>query len=265
MRQLIVNAFENGPFTGNPAAVVPLESWPDDALMQQIAAQNNLSETAFFVDLGAVIELRWFTPTAEIELCGHATLATAHVLYAELGDEREELRFETLSGTLVVKRTGEAYSMDFPASTLEVVAEGSTLAGDVLRAAGAEHGEVRLGDGRAYLMLDRPELVCGLDVDLELVSQLPRGDLFVSAPGEDGYDIFTRVFAPGLGIPEDPATGAAHCGFAPYWCERLGSQEITSKQVSKRGGYFLCRWRKEQGRVDLVGSCRTFSRGEIEV
>lgn len=265
MRQLIVNAFENGPFTGNPAAVVPLKSWPDDTLLQQIAAQNNLSETAFFVDSGDAIALRWFTPTAEIDLCGHATLATAHVLYAELGDVREELRFETLSGKLVVKRTGEAYSMDFPASTLEVVPDGSTLAGEVLRAAGAVRGEVLLGGGRAYLTLDHPEFVRGLDVDLELVSRLPRGDLFVSAPGDAGYDIFTRVFAPGVGIPEDPATGAAHCGFAPYWCERLARDEITSHQVSERGGYFRCRWRKAQGRVDLIGSCRTFSRGELEL
>lgn len=264
MRQYIVNAFENGPFTGNPAAVVPLESWPEDGALQAIAEQNNLSETAFFVD-GDEIALRWFTPTDEIDLCGHATLATAHVLWSELGDGRDELIFGTLSGELKVRRAGDAYEMDFP----EALASEDPLPGGLLeqtlRAAGVDRGEVFLAMGRVVLVLEGPSDVGTLEPDLALVAELPRGDLFVSGPGEGGYDIYTRVFAPGFGIPEDPATGAAHCAFTPYWAERLGRPEISSRQVSARGGYFRCRWRAGDGRVDLIGSCRTFGRGEIEL
>lgn len=264
-RQFIANAFENGPFTGNPAAVVPLDAWPADELLQAIATQNNLSETAFFVDDGERIALRWFTPTAEIDLCGHATLAAAHTIYSELGDDRPALSFDTLSGELVVSRFGEAYSMDFPAVALEPVDEGNALAAAVVAAAGVEAGEVFMGGGRAYLMLESAAETRSLAPDLARVAQLPRGDLFVSAAGDGEHDIVTRVFAPGFGIPEDPATGAAHCGFTPFWCERLGKESITSHQASARGGYFTCRWHADRGRVDLIGTCRTFSRGEIEL
>ncbi|MFT4048363.1 MAG: PhzF family phenazine biosynthesis protein [Solirubrobacterales bacterium] len=260
-RQFVANAFENGPFTGNPAAVVPLKRWPDDALLQAIAAQNNLSETAFFVD-GEPAELRWFTPTEEIDLCGHATLATAHVLFAELEDPRERIEFETQSGRLAVTRADEGYTLDFPEALSTPAPE---LAEQVFAAAGVDDGEVLTAGGRVHLVLDSASAVRRLTPDQGAVTDLPRGDLFVSAPGDSGYDLATRVFAPGVGIPEDPATGAAHCAFTPYWCARLGRETVTSWQVSSRGGFFVCRWRREEGRVDLTGSCRTFLSGEVRV
>lgn len=262
-QQFVVNAFERGPYTGNPAAVVPLESWPEDALLQAIAEQNNLSETAFFVDSGERIALRWFTPAAEIELCGHATLATGHVLYAELGDQREKLVFDTLGGELVVERAEEGYLMDFPAVELDVAGEDDSLTDRVRAAAGVNEGEVAMGGGWPYLMLDSAEAVRSMEPDMRLASELPHGGFSVGAPGDAGTDIVARAFAPGVGIPEDPATGSVHCALVPYWGRKLGLSRLTSHQLSARGGYFTCHWREADGRVDLVGSCRTFSRGDI--
>lgn len=263
-RQIVVNAFENGPFTGNPAAVVPLEVWPDDSVLQAVAAQNNLSETAFFVDEGDRIPLRWFTPTDEIALCGHATLASAHTIFAELGDSRDRLKFSTLSGDLIVERAGDAYSMDFPEVKLEPIAADEDLAARVLAAAGVESGDVYMGGGWGYLMVDHASIVRELTPDLALAATLPHGGFSIGAPGDGETDIVTRAFAPGVGIPEDPATGSVHCAFIPYWSRKLEKTELTSHQASARGGYFTCRWREEDGRVDLIGTCRTFSRGEIE-
>lgn len=264
-RQIVVNAFENGPFTGNPAAVVPLDAWPADSVLQAIAAQNNLSETAFFVDEGERIPLRWFTPTDEIELCGHATLASAHTIFAELGDVRERLVFSTLSGDLIVERSGEAYSMDFPEVALEPVEPGDQLALAVIAAAGVDGGDVYMGGGWCYLMVGSAAIVRGLSPDLALSAKLPHGGFSIGAPGDGATDIVTRAFAPGVGIPEDPATGSVHCAFVPYWSRKLDKTELTSHQASARGGHFKCRWREADGRVDLIGTCRTFSRGEIEV
>lgn len=264
-QQIVANAFENGPFTGNPAAVVPLEAWPEDSVLQAIAMQNNLSETAFFVDAGERIALRWFTPTAEIELCGHATLATAHAIFSELGDSRDRLVFDTLGGELIVERAGEAYAMDFPAIGLEPVDQADALTADVFAAAGVEQGEVFIGGGWVYLVVEEAETVRELQPDAALAAKLPHGGFSIGALGDGETDIVTRAFAPGVGIPEDPATGSIHCGFTPYWGGRLGKKELTSHQVSARGGYFKCRWRPEEGRVDLIGTCRTFSRGEIAI
>lgn len=264
-RQFVINAFENGPFTGNPAAVVPLEAWPDDSLLQEIAEQNNLSETAFFVDQGEKIGLRWFTPMDEIELCGHATLASAHAIFAELGDSRDCLVFSTISGDLLVERAGEAYSMDFPEVALDTVASDDPLSEEVRVAAGVGRGEVFMGGGWCYLMVDDAETVRRLVPDLPRSALLPHGGFSIGAPGDGEADIVVRAFAPGMGIPEDPATGSVHCAFAPYWAKKLGRDELTSHQASARGGFFNCRWREADGRVDLVGRCRTFSRGEIEL
>lgn len=264
LRQYVVNAFDRGPFTGNPAAVVPLESWPDDDLLQAVGAQNNLSETAFFVPEGDGFRLRWFTPTDEIALCGHATLGAAHVIFEELGDGAESLEFSTMSGNLVVRRAERGYEMDFPAvATAPATGE---LESAARAAAGVESGEVLVAAGAAFLVLDGADAVMRLEPDLAAVAELPRGDLLVSAPG-DGleYDICARMFAPGVGIPEDPATGSAHCALAPYWSSRLGKSAIRSFQASKRGGYIGCSWREDDDRVDLTGTCTTFLRGEISV
>lgn len=263
--QYVIDAFESGAFTGNPAAVVPLEEWPEDSVLQAIAAQNNISETAYFIDRGSELELRWFSPSQEIDLCGHATLASAHAIYAELGDDRDELRFRTRGGELIVSRDGNAYAMDFPGSPPESEPASQELARAALESIGQERGEVLVASGYAFVVLEDPAAVRTLAGDMAAIERLPGGHVYVSAPGEGEYDIVDRVFAPGVGIPEDPATGSAHCAFAPYWSERLEKTELTAFQASARGGYFTCRWREADGRVDLIGTCRTFLRGEIAV
>lgn len=263
--QYVIDAFESGPFTGNPAAVVPLEVWPEDSILQAIAAQNNLSETAFLIDRGTVIDLRWFTPSQEIGLCGHATLASAHALFAELKDSRELLRFQTRGGELAVAREGAGYRMDFPSAP----PKGDVVDAEVARAAldsiGQDLGEVLKAAGCLFVVLEDPLAVRSIEADMAAIAKLPGGHMYVSAPGDEGYDIVDRVFAPGVGIPEDPATGSAHCSFAPYWSARLEKAELTAFQASARGGHFTCRWREADGRVDLIGTCRTFLRGSINL
>lgn len=263
--QYVIDAFESGPFTGNPAAVVPLEDWPEDATLQAIAAQNNLSETAYLIDRGTVIDLRWFTPSQEIDLCGHATLASAHVLFSELSDPRNELCFQTLGGELTVTREGAGYRMDFPAAAPGPEPVTAEVARAALDSVDQDSGEVLDAEGHLFVVLEDASAVRAIEADMSAIARLPGGHVFVSAPGDAGYDIVDRVFAPGVGIPEDPATGSAHCAFAPYWAARLEKTELTAFQASARGGYFKCRWREPDGRVDLIGSCRTFLRGEISI
>lgn len=260
--QYVVNAFELGPFTGNPAAVVPLEDWPDDRVLQAIASQNNLSETAFYVD-GAEISLRWFTPSAEIDLCGHATLATAHVLLDELGDVRDELTFSTLGGQLTVARADTGYAMDFPGPAREIDEAPLGVAINLRSSVGAPEGEVLVCGDNCVLVLDNEKQVEDLVADASTVQMLPHGMLIATAPGAGEYDICSRVFAPAVGIPEDPVTGSAHCILAPYWAERLGKTELLARQASARGGRLTCRWKQGENRVILTGSCQTFLRGKI--
>ncbi|MGK2877727.1 MAG: PhzF family phenazine biosynthesis protein [Solirubrobacterales bacterium] len=263
--QYVIDAFENGPFTGNPAAVVPLEDWPEDSVLQAVAAQNNLSETAYFIDRGNEIELRWFTPSQEIDLCGHATLASAHAIYAELGDDRESLTFHTRSGELIVSRSGAGYAMDFPDDPPSPEPVEAEVAEAALLSIGKSSGAVLRSASCLFVVLENPTEVRSLVPDVSAIAALPGGHLYLSAPGDAGYDFVDRVFAPGVGIPEDPATGSAHCAFTPYWSTRLGKTELSANQASARGGYFTCRWREADGRVDLIGSCRTFLRGEISI
>ncbi|MGH2959358.1 MAG: PhzF family phenazine biosynthesis protein, partial [Solirubrobacterales bacterium] len=230
-----------------------------------IAEQNNLSETAFFVDRGSDIDLRWFTPSQEIDLCGHATLASAHALFSELDDSRDELRFQTRSGELRVARDDAGYLMDFPAAPPSADVVSAEVARAALDSIGAELGEVQFAAECLFVVLEDPQTVRDLEADMSAIAVLPGGHIYVSAPGDEGYDFVDRVFAPGVGIPEDPATGSAHCSFAPYWSARLGKTELTAFQASSRGGYFTCRWREADGRVDLIGTCRTFLRGTIEL
>lgn len=260
--QYIVNAFECGDFTGNPAAVVPLERWPDDELLQAIAAQNNLSETAFYVD-GDEIALRWFTPTAEIDLCGHATLAAAHVLFAELGDQRDSLVFSSLGGRLGVQRAGDGYAMDFPGPAREIAEAPLGVAINIKATVGAPEGEVLVCGDECLLILPDEAAVEALVPAASSVQMLPNGMLIATAPGSGEFDICSRVFAPAFGIPEDPVTGAAHCILAPFWAQRLGKEELVARQASPRGGVLTCRWRPDEGRVTLSGTCRTFMRGQI--
>lgn len=227
MRQWTIDAFAAQPFRGNPAAVVePLLSWPDDDWMQALAAENNLSETAFLRHTGdpSVFELRWFTPRQEVPLCGHATLAAAHALWAEAGLHAEQLAFETASGRLGVRRAGTGYEMDFPADPVKPVATPAGLA----EALGAEPIEVWASRYLIAVMADS-ETVRRLAPRIPTLLSfgedcLERGQIIVaaSAPAQEDHDVVDRFFGPGCGLDEDPATGSARCGLAPLFARKLG-------------------------------------------
>lgn len=251
-----VDAFADRVFAGNPAAVCPLESWLPDATMQAIAAENNLSETAFFVPDGDDFGLRWFTPTVEIDLAGHPTLATAHVIFTELEPARDRVRFRTKIGdTLVVTRDGAVLWMDFPARAPVPRAD----LGDVAGALGAAPAEVMAArDGVAVFA--REAEVRALAPDMARVARLDCFGLIATAPG-DTCDFVSRFFAPKAGVPEDPVTGSAHCTLIPYWARRLGKTSLKARQVSTRGGTLLCEHRGE--RVGIGGEAVTYLRGAI--
>lgn len=257
-----VDAFTQRAFAGNPAAVCPLDAWPDDALLRAIAAEMNLSETAFFVARGADYELRWFTPTLEIELCGHATLATALVLFTELGYARDSLTFHTLSGALHVRRAGNEYELDFPARAVEPAEQ---LVADVGRALGATPSAVWSASDRLLALFPGAEQVRALRPDMRLVQALPHPGLVVTAPasGQDAdVDFVSRYFAPAKGVPEDPVTGSAHCVLTPFWRERLGRATLRARQVSARGGELTCVLEGE--RVKMRGAGVLVLRGRLQ-
>lgn len=234
MRQWTVDAFADRPFMGNPAAVLqPLETWPDAAWMQALAAENNHSETAFLKATrdDARFELRWFTPATEVSLCGHATLAAAHVLWRELAAESRRLTFDTASGPLTVERFGEGYEMDFPSDPLTRVETPQGLA----EALGAEPQEVWASRYLIAILKDA-ETVRGLTPDLKALlafgdGAMERGQVIVAAISGDGADVVDRFFAPGCGVDEDPATGSARCGLAPLFATKLGRTNLTFEQA----------------------------------
>ncbi len=255
-----VDAFAAEPFTGNPAAVVPLEAWLPDELMQAIAAENALSETAYLVPAGpARYELRWFTPAAEVDLCGHATLAAAYVLFERLGEEGEAVTFDSRSGPLGVRRgEGGRLVLDFPARPAEPCRPPETLAA----ALGAAPVEIR-GAERDYLaVFDREADVRALRPDFGRLEALDRGGTIVSAPGED-VDFVSRYFCPAFGILEDPVTGSAHSTLVPYWSERLGRSTLRARQVSRRGGELWCVDRGD--RVEIAGHAVLYLEGRIRL
>jgi len=252
-----VNAFTSDSFGGNPAGVCPLQSWPDDTLLQNIAAENDLSETAFFCEENNAFRLRWFTPTVEVDLCGHATLATAFVMFAELGRREAELSFETRSGRLrTVWRDGKV-EMDFP-SWRPIACEAPE---NLERALGAKPSEVLRS--RDYVAVFESESdVAALKPDMGLVSTLDAQGVIATAKGRKA-DFVSRYFAPRAGVPEDPVTGSAHCILIPFWAERLGRRELSAKQISRRGGELFCRDAGE--RVFMSGEAVVYCRGELEV
>ena len=255
LRQYQVDAFATRAFEGNPAAVCPLERWLDDGLLQAIAAENNLSETAFFVPSDDGFHLRWFTPTSEVDLCGHATLAAAHVLFAHLGHPGQAITFATRSGPLTVKRTDNRLEMDFPARPPTRCA----APGSLVKALGQRPLEAWCADD--YLaVFDDEATVRALTPDFSLLATLDLRGVIVTAPGHSA-DFVSRFFAPRLGIPEDPVTGSAHCTLGPYWTDRLGKRVLCARQVSRRGGDLVCEAKAD--RVLLSGSAVTFMEGEI--
>lgn len=251
-----LDAFTQRLFGGNPAAVVLLEDWLPDGVLAAIAAENNLAETAFVIPRADVSPLRWFTPAIEVDLCGHATLAAADVLFRYRFASRERLAFSTKSGELSVTRAGALLQMDFPARPGKPVAVTDALAA----ALGARPREAYLA--RDLLAIFESEsAVRSLRPDFARVAALDAFAVIASAPG-DAVDFVSRFFAPGAGIPEDPVTGSAHCTLAPYWAARLGKSRLTARQVSARGGELLCELRG--ARVLIAGQVVEYLRGEIE-
>lgn len=260
-----VDAFSNRVFGGNPAAVCPLESWLPKATMQAIAVENNLAETAFFVKSNTPsaeeYELRWFTPAYEIDLCGHATLASAHVLYDLLGYKQEHIHFKTRSGSLFVKPNGDKYAMDFPARPPKEVPE--SLVNELEEALGIK--SVYAGRSRDILVeVATEEEVRKLEPDMALVAQFDCVGVIVTAPGKrEDVDFVSRFFAPQAGVPEDPVTGSAHCTLVPYWAQKLGKNQLFARQISSRGGDL---WTELKGdRVEMSGQAMTYLKGEIRI
>lgn len=238
LRLYQVDAFSSKVLGGNPAAVCPLTAWLDDPTMQAIAEENNLSETAFFVPKGESYSLRWFTPRYEVDLCGHATLAAAFVIFTEIGAKDNRVRFESRSGPLEVMQMGGRLSMDFPALKMTAVASPPAL---LIEGLGAPPREVfRVTEDTNYFAIyGSEEQVRGINPDLARLEQLHPYGVAVSAPGKNS-DCVTRYFAPSYGIPEDPVTGSIHCALVPYWSNRLNKKNICARQLSKRAGELFC-------------------------
>ncbi len=254
-----VDAFAARRFTGNPAAVMPMEAFPADAVLQAIAAENNLAETAFLVRAGEDYRIRWFTPVTEVPLCGHATLASAAVVMERLEPGRQRVVFHSMSGPLTVERAGSGYIMDFPARFSERVAPPPGLGA----ALGAVPLEVQANRFHYIALLESAATVRELAPDFAAIARLDRGGVIVTAAGDGDYDFVSRYFAPAKGIPEDPVTGGAHCALAPYWAQRLHKPAFRAFQVSRRGGEIICRL--SGARVELEGSCVFYLEGHAEI
>lgn len=251
-----VDAFASKPFHGNPAGVCPLENWLSDATMQSIAAENNLSETAFFVPRGDDYELRWFTPVIEIDLCGHATLASAFILFTERGFRMDCVRFHTRSGVLSVSQKNDVLTLDFPSRPPAPCTAPEAL---IL---GLGRTPVEVLKARDYLAIYPTEDdVKSLLPDFRELGTLDA-KVIVTAPGTN-CDFVSRFFAPTAGVPEDPVTGSAHCTLIPYWSQRLGRNKLEARQISKRGGELVCELAGE--RVLIGGRATLYMRGEIQL
>jgi PhzF family phenazine biosynthesis protein len=255
-----VDAFTDRLFGGNPAAVCPLAEWLADATMQAIAAENNLAETAFLVPRGEGYLLRWFTPTVEVELCGHATLASAYVVTHILRPDRRWVRFDTLkAGPLEVTREGDMLAMDFPAWPPEPTPADPRI----LAALDKMPAQSFVARGRTLAVYDHAEDVAALRPDFAAMRQVPGADAIVTAPGEGDIDFVSRYFAPNYGVDEDPATGSAHCVLTPYWADRLGKRQLRARQISARGADLFCTLRGD--RITLAGRAVLYLEGAITV
>ena len=259
MKQTIyqVDAFTDEVFHGNPAAVCPLGNWLPDELMQKIAMENNLSETAFYVKEGDSYHIRWFTPTVEVDLCGHATLATAFVLFSYESHHSDNISFiSDRSGILNVTKDGDLLTLDFPADRLE-----ETVVSDEIKAGFNIHPQKAFrGKSDILLVFDNEDDIANIIPDIEKISVLDCRGVIVTAKGKD-VDFVSRFFGPQSGVNEDPVTGSAHTTLTPYWAGLLGKSDLTAIQLSKRRGYLQCRLNGD--RVEISGKCRLFMAGEI--
>ena len=254
-----IDAFTTRPFAGNPAAVMLFARFPEDAVLQKIAAENNLSETAFLVPDGSDYRLRWFTPNTEVPLCGHATLASAAVVIERLEPQRNTVVFHSASGPLTVSRTQAGYLMDFPSRPSEQVSTSPALAA----ALHIDPLEVFVNEFNYLALLESEQVLRDLAPDMLALASLNRPGVIVTALGNESYDFVSRYFAPAKGIPEDPVTGAAHCMLAPFWARRLGKTDFRAFQASRRGGEVNCRLVGD--RVKLEGACVFYLEGEVEI
>jgi predicted PhzF superfamily epimerase YddE/YHI9 len=252
-----VDAFTSRVFAGNPAAIVPLESWPDTAVLQAIAAENNLSETAFFVGGDGRYEIRWLTPTTEVDLCGHATLASAFVILTRIEPGRNVVEFSSPSGLLRVTGDRDLFALDFPSRPARSADPMEALFA-ALRARPREVWAAR----DLMAVFETEDEVIALQPDMPLLSALDSFAVVVTAPGRE-VDFVSRFFAPRQGLPEDPVTGSAHCTLVPFWAKRLGRSKLHAKQVSARGGELFCEDRGE--RVSIAGRAVLYMEGTIQI
>jgi PhzF family phenazine biosynthesis protein len=265
MRLLQIDAFTSEAFKGNPAAVCFMDGARDDRWMANVAAEMNLSETAFLLPQGDDWSLRWFTPSVEVDLCGHATLASAHAIWSEKISTYAELRFHTHSGVLTAKRDGDFIELDFPAKREEAIAAPAGLL-DALGTTSATYtGRYQVGPDQYDYIVELPTEaeVRNRKPDHAVLRQLPVRGIVVTSRGSGDYDFISRFFAPGSGVDEDPVTGSSHCCLTPYWSQRLGKTEMNAYQASPRGG--AIRVRLESDRVKLGGRAVTVLRGELLV
>lgn len=253
-----VDAFSDGPFTGNPAAVCPLTDWLPEDLMQSIAAENNLSETAFYIPLGSDYHIRWFTPAVEVDLCGHATLAASFVIFRSLPSQTRSIRLLSRSGWLTVSRDErDSLTLDFPADPVDRV---EILPEGLAEGLGVPILEVMRGRFDLLVRLSDDASVKGLKPDLRLLAGIPVRGIIVTAPGED-CDFVSRFFGPACGVDEDPVTGSAHCTLTNYWASRTGGSKFVARQCSQRGGLLRCELTSD--RVLITGKCHLFMAGDI--
>jgi len=257
LRYYHVDAFTAEPFKGNPAGVCPLEKWLPDETLRRIAAENNLSETAFFIREKDFFHLRWFTPEIEVDLCGHATLATAMVIFSELGQAGPSIEFQTLSGRLAAAKRGNIIELDFPSRPPSPCSAPE----DLVRGLGRTPRET-LKSRDYFAVFDSQAEVAALAPDMAALSRLDCLGVIATARGSDA-DFVSRFFAPRAGIPEDPVTGSSHCSLIPFWAGRLGKSELFARQLSRRGGELYCRNLGE--RVAIGGQAVIYSRGELDV
>jgi PhzF family phenazine biosynthesis protein len=251
-----VDAFTSKLFGGNPAAVCPLDEWLPDALMQQIAAENNLAETAFIVEEPQGFHIRWFTPAVEVDLCGHATLASAHVFFNHLAHDGNKIEFNSRSGKLIVIKTGQQLTLDFPADEIAKTEPPEILTNTF----GSAIQEVWKGKTDYMVVFGSQTEVEMLHPDFRMLTTLHARGIIVTAPGND-CDFVSRFFAPQSGIDEDPVTGSAHTTLSGYWSSRLNKTELSAVQLSSRKGSLLCKM--NGNRVEISGECRTFLVGEV--
>lgn len=258
IRQYMVDAFTDKVFSGNPAAVCVLDAWPSEQLMRDIALENNLSETAFVVKEHEGYHLRWFTPTEEINLCGHATLATGFTILNYYDTNADMVEFNTMSGRLSVTRKGDLYEMDFPTYELTEIPVTEAMA-----EAFGERPQKAIMGMDLICVFESEETVAALTPDLKLIERLP-GRLHSATAQGTAYDCVTRSFAPKCGIPEDPVCGSAHCQVADYWSRVLGKKDIVAWQASKRGGTLYCTM-VEGGRIKISGKATLFAISELQI